>query len=107
MDSDRFIKERTEEFGRIFSTILFFRATVVVGGQKNVAEFLQLEQLVVESSLQSGERHAASRRMMVPIMNANAHTEEYNANLALRDEMYLAKQLVLFCLQLFAELFTR
>ena len=51
MDGDKFIKDRTAEFGPIFSTTLFFRPTVVVGGQQNVAEFLQVEQSVVESSL--------------------------------------------------------
>ena len=131
LDGDNFIKERTEEFGPVFSTTLFFRPTVVVGGQKNVAELLEVEQSVVAESslppplqalmtdrnllLQSGQRHAASRRMMAPILNADAlksylptierRTEEYIAKLSQRDETYLAKDLVRFCLQLFAELF--
>jgi retinoid hydroxylase len=131
MDGDKFIKDRTAEFGPIFSTTLFFRPTVVVGGQQNVAEFLQVEQSVVESSLplplqalmtdrnlllQSGDRPSASRRMMAPILNADAlktylptierRAEEFIADLAQRDETYLAKELVRFCLQLFAELFS-
>ena len=87
INGDNFIKERVAEFGPVFSTTLFFRPTVVVGGPDNVAELLRAEQVVAESSLppplqelmtdrnvllQSGERHAASRRMLGPILNAEA-----------------------------------
>jgi cytochrome P450 len=131
INGDNFIKNRVAEFGPVFSTTLFFRPTVVVGGQSNVAEFLNVEQTVVESSLplplqalmtdknlllQSGERHAASRRMMANILNIDAlkvylpiierRAEEYISALAQRSDTYLAKDFTKFCLQLFAEIFS-
>jgi len=131
INGDKFIEDRTAEFGPVFSTTLFFRPTVVVGGQQNVAEFLDVDAEIAESSLppplqelmtdknvllQTGERHAASRRMISPVLNADAlkaylptieqRADEYIENLARSDSTFLAKDLTKFCLQLFAELFS-
>ena len=131
VNGDKFIEERTAEFGPVFSTTLFFRPTVVVGGQKQVAEFLNVDQDIAESSLppplqalmtdkntllQTGERHTASRRMIAPVLDVEAlkaylptiekRVDEYLEALVVRDSTYLAKELTTFCLQLFAELFT-
>ena len=51
INGDQFIADRVAEFGPVFSTTLFFRPTVVVGGQRNVAEFLNVDADVAESSL--------------------------------------------------------
>ena len=131
VNGDKFIEERTAEFGPVFSTTLFFRPTVVVGGQKQVAEFLNVDQDIAESSLppplqalmtdkntllQTGERHTASRRMIAPVLDVEAlkaylptiekRVDQYLEALVVRDSTYLAKELTAFCLQLFAELFT-
>ena len=131
VNGDKFIQDRTEEFGPVFSTTLFFRPTVVVGGQKNVAEFLEVDSDIAESSLppplqalmteqntllQTGERHAASRRMISPVLDIEAlktylptiekRADEYIAELSKKDTTFLAKDLTAFCLQLFAEIFT-
>uniref|UniRef100_A0A7S4FF29 Cytochrome P450 n=1 Tax=Eutreptiella gymnastica TaxID=73025 RepID=A0A7S4FF29_9EUGL len=43
INPDRFIATRTDRYGPIFSTYLFFRPTVVVGGQPAVADFIAKE----------------------------------------------------------------
>ena len=42
-DPDRFIAERTERYGPVFGTTLFFRPTAVVGGIQAVENFLEQE----------------------------------------------------------------
>lgn len=129
VNGDKFIEERTAEFGPVFSTTLFLRPTVVVGGVGSVSEFLSVDSDIAESSLppalqklmtdknallQSGDRHAASRRMIAPVLNADAlkaylpiieqRAGEYID--ALEGRTFLAKDLTKFCLQLFAEIFS-
>ncbi len=68
---------------------LFFRPTVVVGGQKQVAGFLNVDQDIAESSLppplqalmtdkntllQTGERHTASRRMIASTVGLSEYS---------------------------------
>ena len=136
INGDQFIADRVAEFGPVFSTTLFFRPTVVVGGQRNVAEFLNVDADVAESSLpaplqelmtekntllQTGERHAASRRMIAPCLDAkalasylptiDARCAAHVAALAEGDTTAerttaVAKDLTRFSLQLFAELFS-
>ena len=136
INGDQFIADRVAEFGPVFSTTLFFRPTVVVGGQRNVAEFLNVDADVAESSLpaplqelmtekntllQTGERHAASRRMIAPCLDAkalasylptiDARCAAHVAALAEGDATAerttaVAKDLTRFSLQLFAELFS-
>ena len=50
-DPDRFIAERTERYGPVFGTTLFFRPTAVVGGIQAVENFLEQERSISESSL--------------------------------------------------------
>ncbi len=131
VNGDKFIEDRTAEFGPVFSTTLFFRPTVVVGGQQDVAEFLNVDAEIAESSLppplqklmtdknvllQTGERHSASRRMISPVLSVDAlkaylptieqRADEYIDHLARSDSTFLARDLTKFCLQLFAELFS-
>ena len=66
--------------------------------------------------LQTGERHAASRRMISPLLDLEAlktylptieaRATEYIDSLSSSDSTFLAKDLTKFCLQLFAEIFT-
>jgi len=131
LNGDQFIADRHKEFGPIFSTTLFFRPTVVVGGQKSVAEFLSVDRDIAESSLppplqelmterntllQTGDKHSASRRMMSPVLDLEAlktylpiiekRAEDYVNMLSKNDSTLLARDLTKFCLQLFSEIFT-
>ena len=124
VNGDQFIKDRVEEFGPVFSTTLFFRPTVVVGGPDNVAEFLEVDADIAESSLppalqelmtdkntllQTGQRHAASRRMIAPVLSIDAlqrylpiiqqRSDEYITSLSRRDSTLLAKGFTSFYLQ--------
>jgi len=131
VNGDQFIADRLKEFGPVFSTTLFFRPTVVVGGQKSVSEFLAVDSDIAESSLppplqelmterntllQTGERHMASRRMISPVLDLEAlktylpiierRADLYVKTLSMNNSTLLAKDLTTFCLQLYAEIFT-
>ena len=96
-----------------------------------MSEFLKVDPDIAESSLppplqalmterntllQTGERHAASRRMISPVLDLEAlktylptieaRATEYIDSLSSSDSTFLAKDLTKFCLQLFAEIFT-
>lgn len=83
-----FVRARVEEFGPVFSTTMFFRPTVVVGGPSNVDEFLSKEAgLIEQSSLPpiftelhtewgalnlQGAAHMAARQAYAPLLSQAA-----------------------------------
>ena len=86
-DPDRFIAERTERYGPVFGTTLFFRPTAVVGGIQAVENFLEQERSISESSLpaaftalhtpygalnQNGSRHRSTRSGYAPLFTSSA-----------------------------------
>mmetsp|Transcript_25509 Transcript_25509/g.64849 ORF Transcript_25509/g.64849 Transcript_25509/m.64849 type:complete len:515 (-) Transcript_25509:2035-3579(-) len=130
-NGDNFVKKRVAEFGPVFSAKIFFLPTVVVGGAKNVEEFLSKEaDDIPESSLppalqalftdnnlllQSGERHAATKKGVTRLVDAEAlkhflptierRAEEHVEEVASRGSTALAKDFTSWNLQLFSELF--
>ena len=129
-DPDRFVAERSAAFGPVFGTTLFFRPTAVVGGVEGVADFLQQEEVIAESSLpaaftalhtpygalnQHGERHRATRAGYGPVLNRAALQQAlpvldrgfsaFAERVQQQGSTRLAKELKLLCLNLFAEIF--
>eukprot|EP00638_Chattonella_subsalsa_P000721 CAMPEP_0117758158 /NCGR_PEP_ID=MMETSP0947-20121206/15202_1 /TAXON_ID=44440 /ORGANISM="Chattonella subsalsa, Strain CCMP2191" /LENGTH=519 /DNA_ID=CAMNT_0005578273 /DNA_START=33 /DNA_END=1592 /DNA_ORIENTATION=+ len=76
-DPESFIQSRVEEFGPIFSTYLFFKKTVIVGGQDGVAEFIKKE------------RNEGVHESALPEIFKELHTEygALNMNGAKHDEV--------------------
>ena len=131
LDPDGFIAARTKELGPIFGTTLFFRPTAVIGGPPAVEEFVARERMITESSLpapftalhtpygalnQSGARHRATRAGYQPLFQTSAlqgylpvlskAITGFTDRIAKEGETCIARDGKVFCLNLFAELFT-
>jgi len=129
---EAFLQARVEEFGPVFSTWLFFRRTVVVGGPSAVKDFTRVERDIVTSSLPDiftelhtpygllnlqGEDHAWQRTVTQPFYDQeflqkklpliNERMDELIESLAARGgEIELARELKTFFVQLFGELYS-
>lgn len=128
---DGFVANRFQEFGPVFSTFLFFRPTVVVGGPQAVTEFIEKERTISVSSLPdtfstlhteygllnlAGESLTATRRAILPLLNAKSlddylpvierRVSEWVEDVAARGETQLTPDLQHSMLSLFAEIFT-
>lgn len=127
---DQFIAERRRQFGPVFSTTLFFRPTVVVGGTEAVTDFLQKERSISASALpaaftalhtpdgalnQEGARHRSTRAGYAPLFNStafetflptlNRSITAFVDQVVQRGETRIAFDSKRICLDLFAEIF--
>ena len=130
LNPDGFIAARTQEFGPVFGTTLFFRPTAVVGGPPAVEDFLARERSITDSSLpapftalhtpygalnQSGARHRATRISYQPLFQSAAletylpvltkTITQFTDQISRRGHSNIARESKSVCLNLFAELF--